>query len=84
MIHSKTPFLIHVKGPVPCGQVLFLFGCVEHVCTRKRQAEFLVFHKVPLHCIIGISTFDLYYQAQVEQYLNHLNLPVNIRKDWYY
>ncbi|WP_416235486.1 DarT ssDNA thymidine ADP-ribosyltransferase family protein [Paenibacillus campi] len=57
---------------------------MEHVCTRKRQAEFLVFHKVPLHCIIGISTFDLYYQAQVEQYLNHLNLPVNIRKDWYY
>lgn len=53
---------------------------------RRRQAEFLVYQRVPWTLFIGIGVINVDIQQQTEKILQNMNLsaPVKIKCDWYY
>lgn len=53
---------------------------------RRRQAEFLVHQQFPVSLISEIAVFDAGIEAQVLGILRSsgLNVPVQIRRNWYY
>jgi hypothetical protein len=53
---------------------------------RRRQAEFLVYNKVNVSAFIGIGVINKQIQQRVEKLLqtHHIELPVRIRRNWYY
>lgn len=53
---------------------------------RRRQAEFLVHKKFPLDLLQGIAVFNAGMQDQVLEILSDagVELPVKVKKEWYY
>ena len=59
----------------------------EHLNRKsKRQAEFLVYQKVPLDACIGIAVMNTKMKQEVKQILdaNNLVLPIGVRRQFYY
>ncbi|REK76063.1 DUF4433 domain-containing protein [Paenibacillus paeoniae] len=53
---------------------------------RKRQAEFLAFEFFPINSVIEIGVFSDTFQEQGLKVLQSksINIPVNVRREWYY
>ena len=53
---------------------------------RKRQAEFLAFEFFPLNSVLEICVINDAFQDQALKILqsNSINIPVNVRREWYY
>ena len=53
---------------------------------RRRQAEFLVYQQFPVSLISEIGVLNDRVQAQVQQIVDkwNMNVPVQIRQNWYY
>lgn len=53
---------------------------------RKRQAEFLAFEFFPIDSVLEIGVINETYEAQALKVLkgNSINIPVKVRREWYY
>ncbi|MBV6712505.1 type II toxin-antitoxin system toxin DNA ADP-ribosyl transferase DarT [Paenibacillus chitinolyticus] len=53
---------------------------------RKRQAEFLAFEFFPIDSVLEIGVINDTFQDQALKILqsNSINIPVNVRREWYY
>ena len=48
---------------------------------RKKQAEFLIKHYVPVSCIAGIIVKTMERETYVKALLERLNLPIKVHVD---
>ncbi|WP_304623289.1 DUF4433 domain-containing protein [Paenibacillus sp. TCA20] len=53
---------------------------------RKRQAEFLAFEFFPIDSILEIGVINETYKGEALKILrnNSINIPVEVRREWYY
>ncbi|MGH3157753.1 MAG: type II toxin-antitoxin system toxin DNA ADP-ribosyl transferase DarT [Streptosporangiaceae bacterium] len=53
---------------------------------RRRMAEFLVLHRLPVACLVGVVTQSQGTKAAVQALLTQydLRLPVQVRRGWYF
>lgn len=53
---------------------------------RKRQAEFLAFEFFPIDSVFEIGVFNSTFQDQANKIIqgNSFNIPVKVRREWYY
>lgn len=53
---------------------------------RKRQAEFLAFEFFPIDSVLEIGVINETYKGQALKILhsNSINIPVKVRREWYY
>jgi len=54
---------------------------------RRKQAEFLVFQKMPVSCIFGIGVYNKTMKGAIDTILannNLTNIPCKIKTEWYY
>jgi hypothetical protein len=55
---------------------------------RKKQAEFLVYNRVPWRCVESITVMDLEMKRSIEEILNESNSQhapiININRNWYH
>lgn len=53
---------------------------------RRRMAEFLVYERVPLSCLVGVAVRTVAMRHQVAAALDHreIALPVGVQRGWYY
>ena len=64
----------------------FTKSAADYDKQRRYQAEFLVYHEVPLECIEGICVYDAETEKWVKNELNKsgLEIPVYIHKHYFF